>query len=218
VPLRARLAVVFALATAAVLAVSGLVLLEQVQKTLDDSVHAQLQTRESVLARFVATRGDVLRERPLPSDLIDWPYPPESVQTAQVFTPEDELVLSVQVPHEEPLLDASQLDAARAGPLELRSAAGSPGDGDLLRATAVERPDGRWVLVVGADLRAADAVVSRIHTALLLVGPAAICLSAAGAWLLAGAALRPVERLRAEAAALSADDTGASLKVPDTGD
>jgi two-component system OmpR family sensor kinase len=219
VPLRWKLAVVFAAGTAALMAVAGLFLLNQVQRILDASAHELLISREEVLARLVLIRGDELGGRPVTSDFLDWPYPPQSEQTAQLFTPDDDLVLSFQVPDAEPLLDEAQLARARRGALEFRAPDGSAGEAHLLRATPAPDRHGRvWVVVVGADLTGADALVQRIWTGLLLAGPLVIALSAVGAWMLAGASLRPVERLRRQAAALSADDTGASLHVPATGD
>jgi HAMP domain-containing protein len=45
-----------------------------------------------------------------------------------------------------------------------------------------------------------------------------VLLAGASAWLLAGAALRPVERMRHEAANISDRDTGRHLAVPSTRD
>src|SRR5207253_3173676 len=48
-------------------------------------------------------------------------------------------------------------------------------------------------------------------------GPVALALSSWAGWVLAGAALRPVERMRREAAAISESDVEARLAIPDTG-
>ena len=54
---------------------------------------------------------------------------------------------------------------------------------------------------------------------LLLIGiPVAVALTALVGWLVAGAALRPVERMRLEAEAISASEPGRRLAVPGTGD
>jgi hypothetical protein len=50
--------------------------------------------------------------------------------------------------------------------------------------------------------------------ALWVGGPVAVVLGGLGAWLVAGAALRPVQRMREEAAAISAGDSGARLAIP----
>jgi heavy metal sensor kinase len=219
VPLRLRLAVVFAAATATVLAVAGLVLLHQLQRSLDESVHGRLQVREGVLARLVQTNTDQLRAAAARRGLIQSPFGERSDQLAQIFTPDGSLALSVEARGNEPVITPGQLEQARRRAIEFRSHPGSPADGDLVRATPVAGDGtGTWVVAVGADLKGADAVVNRTRTGLLLAGPVAIGLSALGAWLLAGATLRPVEQLRREAAEISAHDTGASIQVPGTRD
>jgi signal transduction histidine kinase len=52
----------------------------------------------------------------------------------------------------------------------------------------------------------------------MVAGPAALALACLSAWLLAGAALRPVERMRREAAAISVSGPGRRLPVPRTND
>jgi signal transduction histidine kinase len=52
----------------------------------------------------------------------------------------------------------------------------------------------------------------------LIGGGLAVALATLGAWVLAGAALRPVERMRRKAAALSGDDPAGRLPVPSTRD
>ncbi len=63
----------------------------------------------------------------------------------------------------------------------------------------------------------ADALAS-LAGLMLVGGPIAILLAGAAGWLVAGAALRPVERLRTEAEAISASEPGRRLAVPATGD
>jgi two-component system, OmpR family, sensor kinase len=53
---------------------------------------------------------------------------------------------------------------------------------------------------------------------LLLAVPVLILVAAVGAWLLSGAALRPVDRLRSDAARLGAHDPESRLRVPQTAD
>jgi two-component system OmpR family sensor kinase len=60
--------------------------------------------------------------------------------------------------------------------------------------------------------------VERAELALLLGAPVAVLLAGVGAWVLAGAALRPVERMRREAAEISDRDLDRRLGVPATRD
>jgi hypothetical protein len=59
---------------------------------------------------------------------------------------------------------------------------------------------------------------ARVETALLIGGPVAVGLAGLGAWLLARAALAPVERLRRQAAEISGQGDGTLLSVPRTRD
>ena len=85
------------------------------------------------------------------------------------------------------------------------------------RILAVPVPDG-GVLVVGASLDDQRTTLGRLAAALAIGGPAALILAVGVTWLLVGWTLRPVESMRAEAAAISAGDPGRRLPVPGTGD
>jgi signal transduction histidine kinase len=84
-------------------------------------------------------------------------------------------------------------------------------------------PSGQWVVLVGGSLAQAEDAVGDIKQAIFIATPLALVAVAVGAWLLSGAALGPVERMRKEAAQLAKDSpTPATrehrLTVPDTGD
>ena len=217
--LRLRLAVLFALVTATLLASAGVVMLRGLQETLDRAVHSQLWAREGVLRRLV--QHDAHRLDQADSPLLTSPFGERFGQPAQVVTPAGRVLLTQEVDEDEHILDAGQLRRVTAGreTLEFRAGADSPVEGALVRASPVVREgEGTWVVVVGADLAADDAVIQRTRTALLTGGLGAVLLSALGAWLLTGAALRPVEQLRREAEEISAQDAEASLPIPATGD
>jgi hypothetical protein len=59
----------------------------------------------------------------------------------------------------------------------------------------VRRPEGVWVVMVGSSLEPSLAALARVRAGLVLGGAVLVLLGGLGAWLLAGAALRPVERL-----------------------
>jgi two-component system OmpR family sensor kinase len=92
--------------------------------------------------------------------------------------------------------------------------------GERLRVLAVpvQRDDGRYVVAVGSSLATADDAVRGVRQGALIAGIALVVGSSLGAWLLAGAALRPVERLRAAVAAVPPDQPGRTLDVPATRD
>ncbi len=74
------------------------------------------------------------------------------------------------------------------------------------------------VVVVASSLEGTDVAVDRVRNALLIGGGFAVVITGVGAWLLAAAALRPVERMRREAADISEHDRASQLEVPSTRD
>lgn len=91
--------------------------------------------------------------------------------------------------------------------------------------TPVVRPDGPWVLLAATDLEQVDDAAHDAKAAFFLVVPIVVLAIAVGAWFLSGAVLRPVERIRGDAAELLrgvSDGRGATpggqVRVPDSGD
>lgn len=74
------------------------------------------------------------------------------------------------------------------------------------------------IVVVGQTLGDREDALHRLLVAEILVGGAALVLTSAAGWMLAGAALRPVERMRARAARLAEVGGRDLLPVPGTGD
>lgn len=77
---------------------------------------------------------------------------------------------------------------------------------------------GGGALVVGASLEDQQDALGLLLAQLMIGGPVAVALASLVGWLVAGAALRPVERLRIEAEAISGSEPGRRLAVPATGD
>ena len=80
------------------------------------------------------------------------------------------------------------------------------------------RVGGGGVLVLGVDVEDQRDAIARLTVLVGAGGPILLIALSALGWFLAGAALRPVERLRAEAAALSMTEPSRRLPLPDTGD
>ena len=70
------------------------------------------------------------------------------------------------------------------------------------------------MVAVATSREVLDEAAKRAALQLLVLGAIVLLLAGPGAWLLARAALRPVERMRAQAAELEARDAGAGLTVP----
>ena len=77
---------------------------------------------------------------------------------------------------------------------------------------------GGGALVVGVSLEDQQDALGLLLAQLLIAGPVAVVLASLVGWLVAGAALRPVERLRIEAEAISGSEPGRRLAAPATGD
>jgi hypothetical protein len=115
-----------------------------------------------------------------------------------------------------PLVRGSLLRQAGRGPiwLELRRSAWSSPHLVLAAPAAL----GSSVVVVGTSLDQIDDMMRRVVVVLLIGCPLVVVVTAIAAWLLTGGALAPVERLRAEAAEISAADLRRRLRVPGTHD
>jgi heavy metal sensor kinase len=85
------------------------------------------------------------------------------------------------------------------------------------RILAVAADDGR-VLLVGASVEDQEDALARLAVLMALGGTIALVLVVGVIWVVVGAALRPVEAMRAEAAAISASEPGRRLPVRESGD
>ena len=96
----------------------------------------------------------------------------------------------------------------------LARSASEPGAGfRLLRLQA-----GEATITVGASLDDRDEALATLLRLLLIGGPVALALATLAAYLVAGAALRPVEAMRRRAAEISSETTGERLPVPPSRD
>ncbi len=85
-------------------------------------------------------------------------------------------------------------------------------------AVPVHRPAGTWTVVTGASLSGASEVSAEISKVLWIAAPIVVALVGLGAWLLSGAALRPVDRMRADAQTLGEHAPSGRLREPGTAD
>ena len=83
-----------------------------------------------------------------------------------------------------------------------------------LLAISVSTRQHRVVLVLGGSLQDRDETLDRLRHELLFSSPLALLVATLAGYLLAGAALRPVEAMRKKAGAISAATPGSRLPVP----
>ena len=207
-PIRARLTLVTTALMAVVLAAVGASLYLRFRSDLMDAVDAGLRSRAEALLDRVDAAGGLLGNG---GSLVE----PDDAFT-QVLGPEGEVMESSRGLGSRALLSRADLVGLR-GPRLFRVVVPAREEPVLARLLAVPAPGGR-VLVVGASLDDQQEALARLAVLLLVGGPLALALAGGVGWLVAGAALRPVERMRAEAAAISASEPGRRLPVPGTGD
>ena len=202
-PLRLRLALLFALATVLVIAVAGFGFLFQLRVSLDASLDSSLVTRASALVDEVSAAG--LGSLRLGQD----------EEPAQFLTVDGRVLASSPELAGRPAIDAGQRRAVAGGHvLTFTTELADERTRVLARTTDVTGT----LVVVGMETEISDAAADHVESAILLGGPPAVLVAGAGAWLLAGAALRPVERMRRETADISEHDNLARLAVPPTRD
>ncbi|MGH3379785.1 MAG: sensor histidine kinase [Actinoallomurus sp.] len=118
-----------------------------------------------------------------------------------------------------PVLTPPELRRALRGPLQVDkpSIRAFHGPARLL-AVPLRAQDQNVLVVVGASLTDRNQALQSLRTELLVGGPTALVVVALAGYLLARAALRPVERLRAETNELSASNLGRRLTLPTADD
>jgi two-component system, OmpR family, sensor kinase len=209
-PIRVRLALAFALAMAAVLTALGVVLYVRLGSSLDEGIDEGLEARLAD-ASLLVRRGE--------SPQVTAIDPEE--RFVQVFDGAGRVVATTPGIGVGAIFGASERARIEPGSVlrvERRKVAGVEAVGARLFATAVDGPSGRRFVVVGSSLEDRDDALRGLLAQLLVVGPAALLLTSLLGYAIAAAALRPVESIRAEAAAISAAEPGRRLPVPPTRD
>jgi signal transduction histidine kinase len=205
VPIRLRLTLISAGLMAAVLVALAAFLVTRLEADLIATVDAGLGSRASVLLDRIGEGGGVSSSNLTEGD----------EAFAQLLASDGSIVASSQGVTD-PILSPDEISAmTRVDFLDRTVDTGDePVEGRLL----ITRTGDGDVLVVGASLEDQRDAIAGL-TSLLLIGiPAAVALTSIVGWIVAGAALRPVERLRLEADAISASEPGRRLPVPATGD
>jgi two-component system, OmpR family, sensor kinase len=215
--LRMRLGVIFALGSAVLITVAGLAFLWQLHTSLTAALDSELGQRAAALAARL-TDGPLPPASPAGPDQAGAHTGqfPATEQVAQVLTPPGAVVYSSGIEGWGPLLSRAQLRRVAGGPLTFTAVI----EGERLRmlATGVHRGSHPVITVVGVPTDIADAALARARLALLIGGPSVVLAAGLGGWLLTGAALRPVGRMRRRLEEITEHDTTARLPVPATGD
>ena len=204
-PIKARLTLAFALAMAVLLAAAGFFVYRHVAGDLARSLDQSLRSRAQDLSALVADGGSV---RGTSGDLVE-----QGESFSQVIGAGGEVTDATRPLGTAPLLTANELARARRAPL-FTDRPSVPGLDEPARMLAVPLGNGA-VLVVGATRENRAETLSSLRTAFLIGGPLALLVASLGGYLLASAALRPIEAMRGRAEEISVDER---LPVPDTHD
>jgi heavy metal sensor kinase len=203
IPIRLRLTATFALAMAVVLAAAGFLLYNHLAASLDGTLAQSLRARAGDVAALVQQADTGLRDSRLNTG---------NTGFAQVLDSRGRIFDQTPTLGRRPLLTSDQLRRARQAPLVIGQARRAAESVRLL-ATPVSAQGQRLVVVVGTPLEARDDALATLRTELVVGGPAALLLASLIGYLIAAAALRPVERMRIRAATISANRLSERLPV-----
>jgi two-component system OmpR family sensor kinase len=200
IPVRLRLALVFVGVMAVLLTGLGLFLYFHFESGLDATLDQQLHARASEVAGLART-ANLISGNPLRR---------QGESFAQVIDANG-VVVAAGLGSNTPLLTHAELAQATRHPTLIQRR-------ERIRLYAVPIDGGRRVVVVGVSLAEHEHALETLGAALLLGGPLALLVASVAGYLLAAAALRPVESMRRRAATISSGDIGARLPLPNSVD
>ncbi len=201
-PVRWRLTLVFAGAMALVLVAAGWFVHERVASDLARSLDQELRSRAQDVSALVRHGGSL---RTTQGSLV------EQGESFGELLDARGRVLDATPPLSTSLLDAPELARARRGAVWTNRPS-VPGLDEGARLLAVPVGGGR-VLVVGATRENRAETLSSLRAAFLVGGPLVLLLASFGGYLLAGAALRPLEEGLARERRL-VEDASHELRTP----
>lgn len=206
-PIRVRLTIAFAGVLFVVLAAGGVVLFTEFERDLDRVIDDDLRARVADVAAFVSRAEDPQRALVRSGERL-----------AQVYGAAGPVLASTRPVSPGRLLGVAGVRRARGGALRVERVDTRVGDARV-RAVAARAEDGRpLVVAVGDPLARRDRALERLRGLLYIAGPLALLLATYAGYQVAGAALRPVERMRRRAEGITERDIAKRLPVPETRD
>ena len=190
---------------ALVLAATGLFLYLRLGSQLDHTLAQGLRSRSGDVSALVQQADTGLKDatRTRTGDV--------GASPAQILDASGRVFDATPGLQRRPLLSTAELREARAGPGFFDRA--QPSGPVRLLATPVHAQGRSLIVVVGASLKDRNQALANLGGLLLIGGPLALLLAAVTGYGLATAALRPVESMRARAAAISTDDLDQRLPL-----
>lgn len=202
-PIRVRLTIAFAGVLAVVLAAGGVVLFTEFERDLDDVIDRDLESRTADVAALLADSANA-RETLAESG--------EAV--AQVYGDGGRLLASTRRLAGDRALSRAEARRAAHGPVRIDRRDTAVGDVRFRAVPARTAAGTPVVLTVGQALAPTDRALDHLRELLLIAAPLALLLASYAGYQVAGAALRPVERMRSRAEQITEHETAQRLPVP----
>jgi two-component system OmpR family sensor kinase len=204
-PLRFKLTLAFTGVMAVLLTGAGIALSLLVAQNLDNTIDDGLDARAGDAAAIVASRAG---QRVLTNT---------GESFAQVLDADGKVMDTTSGAGDAPLLDRASLARARQG-IAITERTLRDGARVRLLARPVNADGTKEIVIVGEPLAQRERALGALHALLAIGGPIALLIASVVGYVLAAAALRPVERMRRHAAAVTAAGTSERLPVPPTND
>lgn len=210
-PIRFRLALIFALAMAIVLGGAGWFAYARVGDHLSEALDQELRSRAQDVSALVRQGGSLTAPG---IGLIE-----RGESFAQLLDADGRVIESSPPIGTTRLLSSIELGNARSKPT-FTNRPSVPGLDEPARMLVVplNREGQTLVLVVGGTRENRAETLNSLRTAFLIGGPLALLLASVGGYLLAGAALRPIEAMRRRAEEISSESLDERLPVPEASD
>ena len=209
-PIRYRLSITFGASAAVVVAGLSMFVYAQTGAGLLATIDANLNSRAALLVSSVKDDG--------PSQVN---VQQQLIENVEVFTQIDDstgqVLRSTALIAGSRLLSPTQARSLHQATLYNRTVPGIANVTRILAVPVIARR-GRLVVAVGTSLQDRHQALVQLAATLTMAGSAALLLISLGAWLALASALRPVERMRRQAAAISASDAGRRLSLADGND
>jgi two-component system OmpR family sensor kinase len=214
IPIQLRLTLVFAATMAIALSVTGLVVYARFRVQIISTVDTNLRAQAGALLPVIESSSTRLKQAVLN------PLVRGHENLIQVLSATGGIVAATPGLDRMALITDGQLHRSLTKPqLITRGEIAPLPEGARLFTTPVTEPDHTvGILIVGASLDEQTVALSKLIQLLEISGPIALLLAWLGGYLLASAALRPVELMRRRAAAVSAHEPGVRLPLPPAND
>lgn len=199
---------------AIVLIATGLFVFLRLGDELDNTTDEALRSRADEVSALVRQSGSELRQ-PRGRRLSE-----QEDSFAQVLDTRGRVVDTSSRTRTRSILTAAEASRAKTETLVVNheSVPGVEGGEARLLATPVRARDRELIVVVGTTLADRNEALRNLRTLLLIGGPIALLLASLAGFGVTALALRPVERMRRQAAEISTAKPGVRLPVPPTDD